>query len=161
MATHPLDVVGWDGYYFPWAFNIGDFEPITGRIHQPPPVHQTFEGDGFVICSFVPRLYDYHPDAVPAPYNHSNVDSDEVMFFSNTSYGARKGVIEAGSMTFHPSSLPHSPQGDAAARSVAARGKLSDYLAVMLDTFFEPLHITKAGLACADKDYALSWHKKP
>jgi homogentisate 1,2-dioxygenase len=106
---HPFDLVGWDGYYYPWIFNIHDFEPITGRIHQPPPVHQTFQGNGFVICSFVPRLFDYHPQAIPAPYAHSNVDSDEIIYYVEGRFMSRKG-IEAESITYHPMGLPHGPQ---------------------------------------------------
>ena len=105
---HPLDVVGWDGHLWPYAFNIEDFEPITGRVHQPPPVHQTFDGPGFVVCSFVPRLFDYHPDAIPAPYNHSNVDSDEVIYYAEGDFMSRKGVDRA-SLTVHPNGIPHGP----------------------------------------------------
>ncbi len=153
MAFHPFDVVGWDGYYFPWAFNIDDFEPITGRIHQPPPVHQTFEGDGFVICSFVPRLYDYHPDAVPAPYNHANVMTDEVLYYAKEKFMSRKG-IEYGSITLHPDGLTHGPQPGKMEESI---GKTeTEELAVMIDTF-KPLQITKQALAVDDTSYAQSW----
>lgn len=153
MATHPLDVVGWDGYYFPWAFNIGDFEPITGRIHQPPPVHQTFEGDGFVICSFVPRLYDYHPEAVPAPYNHSNVMTDEVLYYAKDSFMSRKG-IEYASITLHPDGLVHGPHPGKMDESVGKAA--TDELAVMIDTF-RPLKVTRQALEVEDRDYMKSW----
>ena len=108
LDHHPFDVVGWDGYFYPWAFNIHDFEPIVGRVHQPPPVHQTFQGDGFVVCSFCPRPYDFDPEAVPAPYNHSNVDSDEVLYYASSEFMSRKG-IEFGSITHHPDGIPHGP----------------------------------------------------
>ena len=108
LDHHPFDVVGWDGYFYPWAFNIHDFEPIVGRVHQPPPVHQTFQGDGFVVCSFCPRPYDFHPEAVPAPYNHSNVDSDEVLYYASSEFMSRKG-IEFGCITHHPDGIPHGP----------------------------------------------------
>ncbi len=164
MGHHPFDLVGWEGSLYPFTFASSDHHSISREIHTAPPVRQTFQAgsaphSGFSICTFRAQVEGWHPLDIPAPYAHYNVDSDEVMFFSNTSYGARKGYVEPGSMTFHPSSLPHSPHGDAAERSKAARGKVSDYLAVMLDTFFEPLHITKAGLSCADKEYPLSWHK--
>ena len=150
---HPLDVVGWDGHLWPYAFNIRDFEPITGRIHQPPTVHQTFAAPGFVICSFVPRLFDYHPQAIPAPYNHSNVDSDEVLYYVSDNFMSRKG-IESGSLTWHPRGLPHGPH---LGMSEASIGKQeTDEVAVMIDTF-EPLHITQEAIACEDPDYAYSW----
>ncbi len=153
LAHHPFDVVGWDGYYYPWALNIEDFEPITGRVHQPPPVHQTFEGDGFVVCSYVPRLYDYHPQSVPAPYNHSNTGSDEVLYYCNDEFMSRKG-IELGSVTLHPDGLPHGPQPGKAEESIGK--KETRELAVMLDTV-EPLRVSKAVLACEDPEYGRSW----
>jgi homogentisate 1,2-dioxygenase len=150
---HPLDVVGWDGHLWPFAFNIDDFEPITGRVHQPPPVHQTFEGPGFVICSFVPRLFDYHPLAIPAPYNHSNVDSDEVIYYVRGEFMSRRGVEEAA-ITIHPNGIPHGPHPGAYEGSI---GKTrTDELAVMVDTF-RPLRLTKQALAVEDRSYAFSW----
>lgn len=150
---HPLDVVGWDGHLWPYAFNIEDFEPITGRVHQPPPVHQTFEGPGFVVCSFVPRLFDYHPLSIPAPYNHSNVDSDEVLYYVDGNFMSRRG-IEAASMTIHPGGIPHGPHPG---RYEGSIGKAqTDELAVMIDTF-HPLQVTQAAAALEDKDYAYSW----
>jgi len=152
---HPFDVVGWDGYLYPWAFNISDFEPITGSIHQPPPVHQTFEARNFVVCSFVPRMLDYHPNAVPIPYNHSNLDSDEVLFYVNEKFGSRRG-IEAGSITLHPAGLPHGPQPGAVEASL---GKMrTEELAVMVDTF-RPLHMTRAAAAIEDGSYPFSWNR--
>ncbi len=153
LDHHPLDVVGWDGYFYPWAFNIHDFEPIVGRIHQPPPVHQTFQGDGFVICSFCPRPYDFDPQAVPAPYNHSNVDSDEVLFYASSEFMSRKG-IEYGSITHHPDGLPHGPHPGRAEASIGARA--TNELAVMMDSF-RPLHVAKAALALEDPGYHRSW----
>ena len=153
LTHHPFDTVGWDGYYYPWAFNIDDFEPITGRIHQPPPVHQTFEGNGFVVCSFVPRLFDYHPDAIPAPYNHSNIGSDEVLYYCSDEFMSRKG-IEFGSITLHPDGMPHGPHPGKAEASIGL--KETKETAVMLDTF-KPLHVAKAALACEDKNYQTSW----
>ena len=153
---HPFDVIGWDGYYFPWILNINDFEPITGSIHQPPPVHQTFQSQGFVICSFVSRLFDYHPDAIPAPYPHSNVDSDEVIFYSKGNFMSRRGVDE-GSMTYHPIGLPHGPQPGKYEESIGKKN--TDELAVMIDTF-NPLYITKAAEKYSDKDYPFSWLEK-
>ncbi|KAF3890616.1 MULTISPECIES: homogentisate 1,2-dioxygenase [Nostocales] len=150
---HPLDVVGWDGHLYPFAFNIEDFEPITGRIHQPPPVHQTFEAPGFVICSFVPRLFDYHPLAIPAPYNHSNVDSDEVIYYVSGNFMSRKG-IERSSITIHPSGIPHGPHPGMYEGSIGK--ERTNELAVMIDTF-RPLQLTKQALALEDKDYAYSW----
>ena len=153
LDHHPFDVVGWDGYYFPWALSIDDFEPITGRLHQPPPVHQTFEGDGFVVYSFVPRLFDYHPEAVPAPYNHSNIGSDEVLYYCSSEFMSRKG-IEYGSVTFHPDGLPHGPHPGKIEESIGKKD--TKELAVMVDTF-EPLTVAKAALACEDPDYTRSW----
>ena len=150
---HPFDLVGWDGYYFPWVFNINDFEPITGSIHQPPPVHQTFKSDGFVICSFVSRMFDYHKDAIPAPYPHSNVDSDEVIFYSKGDFMSRKG-IGLESITYHPMGLPHGPQPGKYEASIGK--KWTDELAVMIDTF-KPLHITQNAIDIEDKKYYLSW----
>jgi homogentisate 1,2-dioxygenase len=150
---HPWNTVGWDGYYYPWALNIEDFEPIVGRVHQPPPVHQTFEGDGYVICSFVPRLYDFHPDAVPAPYNHSNVMSDEVLYYANSEFMSRSG-IEYGSITHHPDGLPHGPQPGKTEESIGKRA--TNELAVMVDTF-RPLRVSKAILPVEDPDYGTSW----
>ena len=153
LDHHPCDVVGWDGYYYPWAFNIEDFEPITGRVHQPPPVHQTFDVDGFVVCSYVPRLFDYHPQSIPAPYNHSNVGSDEMLYYCNEEFMSRKG-IEYGSITLHPDGLPHGPQPGKAEESV---GKTrTNELAVMIDTF-APLTVAAPALPCEDASYARSW----
>jgi homogentisate 1,2-dioxygenase len=154
-ARHPFDVVGWDGCLYPYAFNIGDFEPITGRVHQPPPVHQTFEGPNFVVCSFVPRKVDYHPQAVPVPYNHHNVDSDEVLFYTGGSYEARKGSgIGQGSISLHPAGLTHGPQPGAVERSLGA--EFFDELAVMVDTF-RPLELGAAAAACEDPGYPWTW----
>jgi homogentisate 1,2-dioxygenase len=154
-AQHPFDVVGWDGCLYPWAFSIHDFEPITGRLHQPPPVHQTFEGPNFVICSFVPRKVDYHPLAVPVPYNHHNVDSDEVLFYTGGDYEARRGSgIGQGSLSLHPSGFTHGPQPGAVERSLGA--ERFDELAVMVDTF-RPLDLCDAALACEDPGYAWTW----
>jgi homogentisate 1,2-dioxygenase len=150
---HPLDVVGWDGYFYPWAFNIRDFEPIVGRVHQPPPVHQTFEGDGFVICSFCPRPYDFDPNSVPAPYNHSNVDSDEVLYYASSEFMSRKG-IEFGSITHHPDGIPHGPHPGRAEASIGA--KYTNELAVMMDSF-RPLTVAKAALPIEDPEYYRSW----
>jgi homogentisate 1,2-dioxygenase len=154
-ATHPFDVVGWDGCLYPFRFNIRDFEPITGRIHQPPPAHQVFEGANFVICNFVPRKVDYHPLAVPVPYYHSNVDSDEVMFYCGGDYEARKGSgIGPGSVSLHPGGHTHGPQPGAVERSLGA--EFFDELAVMVDTF-RPLELGQAAFDCEDADYAFSW----
>ena len=152
-AHHPCDVVGWDGYYFPWSISIHDFEPIVGSIHQPPPVHQTFQGKGFVICSFVPRLFDFHPDSVPAPYPHSNVDSDEVIYYSRGDFMSRQG-IQKESITLHPMGLPHGPQPGKYQSSIGK--KKTDELAVMIDTF-KPLNVRKSALKIDDADYPLSW----
>jgi len=154
-AHHPFDVVGWDGHLYPWAFSIHDFEPITGRVHQPPPVHQTFQGPNFVICSFVPRKVDYHPLSIPVPYNHHNVDSDELLFYTGGNYEARRGSgIEQGSMSLHPSGFTHGPQPGAAERSIGV--DYFDELAVMVDTF-RPLDLCDAALACEDTLYAWTW----
>lgn len=149
----PLDLVGWDGFLWPYSFSIHDFEPITGRIHQPPPVHQTFQGHNFVICSFVPRLFDYHPLAIPAPYNHSNIDSDEVLYYAEGNFMSRKG-IERGSFTLHPGGLPHGPHPGTAEKSIGA--KETHELAVMIDTF-RPLYLTEDALAFVDNKYPMSW----
>jgi homogentisate 1,2-dioxygenase len=154
-AEHPFDVVGWDGCLYPYAFNVADFEPITGRVHQPPPVHQVFEGENFVICNFVPRKVDYHPLAVPVPYYHSNVDSDEVMFYVGGDYEARKGSgITIGSISLHPGGHAHGPQPGAAQASLGA--ERFDELAVMVDTF-RPLELGEGALACEDPAYAWTW----
>ena len=149
----PLDIVGWDGFLWPYAFSVHEFEPITGRIHQPPPVHQTFEGRNFVICSFVPRLFDYHPLSIPAPYNHSNIDSDEVLYYAEGNFMSRRG-IERGSFTLHPGGLPHGPHPGTVEKSIGA--KETKELAVMLDTF-HPLFLTTDAKEFVDKNYPLSW----
>ncbi len=154
-ATHPFDVVGWDGCLYPYTFNIDDYQPITGRVHQPPPVHQVFEGHNFVICNFLPRKVDYHPLAVPVPYYHSNVDSDEVMFYVAGDYEARKGSgIAQGSISLHPGGYAHGPQPEAIEASLGA--ERFDETAVMVDTF-APLELGEAGVACEDEAYAWSW----
>lgn len=153
LDHHPFDVVGWDGCYYPWALSIHDFEPIVGSLHQPPPVHQTFEGDHFVVCSFVPRLFDFHPQAVPVPYNHSNVMSDEVLYYANAEFMSRKG-IEYGSLTLHPGGLPHGPQPGRVEESLGK--KRTDELAVMLDTF-HPLHVSVDASEFEDSAYGRSW----
>lgn len=153
---NPLDVVGWDGYVFPYAFSIHDFAPITGKLHMPPPIHQTFQGHNFVICSFCPRQLDYHPNAVVVPYNHSNVDSDEILYYCNDKFGSRKG-IEEGSITMHPLGIPHGPQPGAVEASLGATR--TEELAVMLDTYY-PLKVTKAALGLEDPDYWKSWQVK-
>ncbi|MBK8736385.1 MAG: homogentisate 1,2-dioxygenase [Saprospiraceae bacterium] len=151
--NHPFDVIGWDGYVYPYAFSIHDFEPITGRVHQPPPVHQTFDGKNFVICSFVPRLYDYHPYAIPAPYNHSNIDSDEVLYYVDGDFMSRNHV-EKGMITLHPGGIPHGPHPGAMERSIGA--KETRELAVMVDTF-RPLLMTEHAVSIEDPNYFLSW----
>ncbi len=153
--THPFDVVGWDGCLYPYRFSIHDFEPLTGRVHQPPPVHQVFEGHNFVVCNFVPRKVDYHPLAIPVPYYHSNVDSDEVMFYCGGDYSARKGSgIDQGSISVHPGGYSHGPQPGAYERSIGVQSV--DELAVMVDTF-RPLELGEGGLACEDPGYAWTW----
>lgn len=152
-ANHPFDLIGWDGYSYPYAFSIHNFEPITGRLHQPPPVHQTFEAHNFVVCSFVPRLYDYHPESVPAPYNHSNVDSDEVLYYVDGDFMSRKHV-EKGQITLHPKGIPHGPHPGTVEKSIGA--KETKELAVMVDTF-HPLKITENAMNMEDKDYFKSW----
>ncbi len=152
-AHHPFNVVGWDGYNFPYAFSIHDFEPITGRVHLPPPIHQTFETSAFVICSFVPRLYDYHPDSIPAPYNHSNIDSDEVLYYVDGDFMSRNN-IEKGQITLHPAGIPHGPHPGAYERSI---GKTeTQELAVMIDTF-KPLKLTKRAMEMELPEYVKSW----
>lgn len=150
---HPFDVVGWDGYCYPFAFSIHDFEPITGRIHQPPPVHLTFEARNFVICSFVPRMYDYHPDSIPAPYNHSNIDSDELLYYVDGDFMSRKHVTR-GMITLHPGGIPHGPHPGAVEKSIGK--KETGELAVMIDTF-HPLKLTKNALDIEDPEYVMSW----
>jgi homogentisate 1,2-dioxygenase len=152
-AHHPFDVVGWDGCCYPFAFSIHDFEPITGRVHQPPPVHQTFEANNFVICSFVPRLYDYHPDAIPAPYNHSNIDSDELLYYVDGDFMSRKNVTR-GMITLHPAGIPHGPHPGTVEKSIGQ--KETKELAVMVDTF-HPLMLTNYALAIENQDYIMSW----
>lgn len=153
---HPFDIVGWDGCVYPFAFNISDFEPITGSIHQPPPTHQNFEAHNFVVCSFCPRALDYHPEAIPIPYNHSNLDSDEMLYYCNDKFGSRTG-IEEGSITLHPSGLPHGPQPGAVEASL---GKTrTEELAVMVDTF-RPLKLTEFAAEIEDSSYSYSWKRK-
>jgi homogentisate 1,2-dioxygenase len=153
LDHHPHDVVGWDGYLYPWIFNVRDFEPITGRVHQPPPVHQTFQGWNFVVCSFVPRLFDYHPQGIPAPYNHSNVNSDEVIYYCDGNFMSRRG-IDKYDITLHPSGLPHGPQPGATEKSLGA--EKTEELAVMVDTF-NPLHVAVEALELEKPGYQDSW----
>jgi homogentisate 1,2-dioxygenase len=150
---HPIDIVGWDGCYYPYTFNVDDFAPITGQLHMPPPIHQTFEAHNFVICSFCPRALDFHPDAIPVPYNHSNLDSDEVLYYVEGNYKARRG-IEVGSITAHPQGIPHGPHPGTVERSLGA--KWTNELAVMCDTF-RPLHPTAAAIQLDDAAYPASW----
>ena len=153
VARHPCDVVGWDGYCYPYAFNLDEFAPITGKLHQPPPAHATFEANGAAFCAFVPRLFDYHPLAIPVPYNHSSVDCDEVLYYVSGNFMSRRGV-EEGSITLHTAGAPHGPQPGAVEASL---GKAStDEIAVMVDTF-SPLHMAQAALDCEDADYYRSW----
>lgn len=152
-ASHPFDIVGWDGYNFPYAFSIHDFEPITGRVHLPPPIHQTFETDAFVICSFCPRLYDYHPESIPAPYNHSNIDSDEVLYYVDGDFMSRNN-IDKGQITLHPAGIPHGPHPGAYERSIGKKETFE--LAVMVDTF-KPLQLTQQAIDMEVKDYYKSW----
>ena len=152
-ATHPFDIVGWDGYNFPYGFSIHNFEPITGRVHQPPPVHQTFETSAFVVCSFVPRLYDYHPQSIPAPYNHSNIDSDEVLYYVDGDFMSRKNV-EEGFISLHPAGIPHGPHPGTYEASIGK--SRTEELAVMIDTF-KPLKLTQAALDIDDGKYYKSW----
>ncbi len=153
LAHHPFDLVGWDGYYFPWIFNINDFMPITGKVHQPPPVHQTFSAPGFVICSFVPRLFDYHEKSIPAPYAHSNLESDEILYYTAGDFMSRKG-ISLGSLTFHPQGIAHGPQPGKYEGSIGK--KATDEVAVVLDTF-RPLQITAEAMQYDDPKYPYSW----
>jgi homogentisate 1,2-dioxygenase len=156
-AHHPFDVVGWDGCLYPYRFSIHDFEPVTGRVHQPPPVHQTFAGPRFVVCSFVPRKLDYHPLSVPAPYNHANVDCDEVLYYCDGDFTSRKGAgIEAGSISLHPAGFTHGPQPGSVEASLGA--ERTDELAVMVDTF-RPLRLAEGARACEDPDYPWSWSR--
>lgn len=150
---HPLNTVGWDGCEYPWIFNIGDFEPITGRVHQPPPVHQTFQGPNFVVCSFVPRKLDYHPLSIPVPYNHSNIDSDEMLYYVNGNFGSRRG-IERSSISLHPRGIPHGPHPGAVEKSLGV--ERTEELAVMIDTFY-PLKYTAAAHGIDDDSYPYSW----
>ncbi len=150
---HPLNVVGWDGCEYPWIFNIADFEPITGRVHQPPPVHQTFQGPNFVVCSFVPRKLDYHPLSIPVPYNHSNIDSDEMLYYVNGNFGSRRG-IERSSISLHPRGIPHGPHPGAVEKSLGV--ERTDELAVMIDTFY-PLKYTTLASTLDDENYPYSW----
>ncbi len=164
LGHHPFDLVGWEGALYPFSFDSSDHHSIAREIHTAPPVRQTFQAgnaphSGFSICTFRAQVEGWNIKDVPAPYAHYNVDSDEMMFFSNTTYGARKGIVEPGSITFHPAGLPHSPHGDAAKESFKSRGKLSDYLAVMLDTFFESLLPTEKAQKFCDPRYPLSWAK--
>ncbi|XZF15099.1 homogentisate 1,2-dioxygenase [Chitinophagaceae bacterium MMS25-I14] len=152
-ANHPFDVVGWDGTEYPYALSIHDFEPITGRVHQPPPVHQTFDAHNFVICSFVPRLYDYHPQSIPAPYNHSNIDSDEVLYYVDGDFMSRKNVTR-GMITLHPAGIPHGPHPGTVEKSIGK--KETQELAVMVDTF-HPLKLTNDALGIEDDKYVMSW----
>lgn len=152
-STHPFDAIGWDGYLYPFAFSIHNYEPITGRLHMPPPIHQTFEGRGYVICSFVPRLYDYHPLSIPAPYNHSNVDSDEILYYVDGDFMSRKHV-ERGMITLHPKGIPHGPHPGTVEKSIGA--KETKELAVMIDPF-HPLMITEEALKIEDPTYWKSW----
>ncbi|MBP6411884.1 MAG: homogentisate 1,2-dioxygenase, partial [Bacteroidia bacterium] len=151
--NHPFDVVGWDGYEFPYAFNIKNFEPITGRIHMPPPIHQNFEGRNFVVCSFVPRLYDYHPEAIPAPYHHSNVDSDEILYYVEGDFMSRNN-IQRGQITLHPSGIPHGPHPGAIERSIGK--KETNEMAVMIDPF-NPVMLTEEAMNINIKEYYQSW----
>ncbi len=152
-ANHPFDVIGWDGCCYPYIFSIHDFEPITGRVHQPPPVHQTFDAQNFVVCSFCPRLYDYHPNAIPAPYNHSNIDSDELLYYVAGDFMSRKNVTP-GMITLHPAGIPHGPHPGAVEKSIGK--KETQELAVMVDTF-NPLQLTKEALRIENKGYTMSW----
>ncbi len=157
LDHHPFDLIGWDGYYYPWAFSIHDFEPRVGRFHLPPPTHQTFEGDGFVVCSFCPRPFDFDPEAVPAPYNHSNVESDEVIFYAGSEFMSRRG-IEFGSLTLHPDGIPHGPHPGMTEASIGK--KATHELAVMVDTF-RPLKVSQAAAQVEDREYYRSWIAEP
>ena len=151
--NHPFDVVGWDGFNYPYAFSIHDFEPITGRIHMPPPIHQTWEAAGFVVCSFVPRMYDYHPKSIPSPYHHSNIDSEELLYYVDGDFMSRNN-IEKGQLTLHPGGIPHGPHPGAIERSVGK--KETGELAVMIDPF-SPLMITEEAMNLQVDDYYKSW----
>jgi homogentisate 1,2-dioxygenase len=155
-ASHPFDAVGWDGYCYPFGFSIFDFEPITGRIHMPPPIHQQFESKNFVICSFVPRLYDYHPEAIPAPYHHSNIDSDEILYYVEGDFMSRND-IQPGQFTLHPAGIPHGPHPGAIERSIGK--KETREIAVMIDPF-KPVKVTYEAMNCEVKDYFKSWTKQ-
>ncbi len=155
-GTHPFDFAGWDGFCYPWAISIHDFEPITGRVHQPPPVHQMFEAHNFVVCSFVPRIYDYHPQAIPAPYNHSNIDSDEVLYYVDGDFMSRKSV-EKGQITLHPGGIPHGPHPGTVEKSIGKEA--TEELAVMVDPF-RPLMLTEDAVAIEDEGYYSSWKEE-
>nr|MDQ6945185.1 homogentisate 1,2-dioxygenase [Actinomycetota bacterium] len=156
LSHHPFDVVGWDGCLYPYAFNIADFEPVVGRVHLPPPVHQTFEGPGFVVCSFCPRPFDFDPAAVPVPYHHANVDSDEVLFYVGGDFMSRRGAgIEVGSVTLHPAGFAHGPQPGSIEASLGQAG--TEEWAVMVDSF-QPLQLGPAARAAEDTGYAWSWN---
>jgi homogentisate 1,2-dioxygenase len=152
-GTHPFDFIGWDGFHYPWAFSIHNFEPITGRLHQPPPVHQTFEGNNFVICSFVPRKFDYHPLSIPAPYNHSNVDSDELLYYVDGDFMSRKSVVK-GQITLHPGGIPHGPHPGSVEKSIGK--EFTNELAIMIDPF-NPLMLTEHAITIEDPEYYKSW----
>ena len=154
--NHPFDLVGWDGYFYPWKLNIKDFMPITGKIHQPPPVHQTFQSKGFVVCSFVPRIFDYHEESIPAPYAHSNLDSEEIIYYVEGDFMSRKD-IEPESITYHPMGLTHGPQPGKIEQSIGA--KSTEEFAVMIDTF-KPLNLTEDTQSIEDKEYVFSWRNK-
>ena len=156
-ANHPFDLIGWDGYSYPYAINIFDFEPITGRIHMPPPIHQQFEGHNFVICSFVPRMYDYHPQAIPAPYHHSNIDADEILYYVDGDFMSRNN-IQAGQFTLHPAGIPHGPHPGAIERSIGK--KETQEVAVMIDPF-NPMKIAKSAMPHEVPDYYKSWLEEP
>jgi len=153
LDHHPFDVAGWDGFLYPWIFNIGDFEPITGRVHQPPPAHQTFQGHNFVVCSFVPRLFDYHPQAIPAPYNHSNINSDEVIYYAEGNFMSRKGIGHYD-ISLHPYGLPHGPQPGMTEESIGKQE--TSELAVMVDAFY-PLQLTQQAMEIEKPEYMASW----
>jgi homogentisate 1,2-dioxygenase len=157
VQNHPFDVIGWDGYCYPYAFNLDEFAPITGKLHQPPPAHATFESPGAAYCAFVPRLFDYHPLAIPVPYNHSSVDCDEVLYYVSGNFMSRRGV-EEGSITLHAAGAPHGPQPGAVEQSLGK--KSTDEIAVMIDTF-RPLQLAQAALECEDPQYFRSWVEQP
>jgi homogentisate 1,2-dioxygenase len=157
VQNHPFDVIGWDGYCYPYAFNLDEFAPITGKLHQPPPAHATFESPGAAYCAFVPRLFDYHPLAIPVPYNHSSVDCDEVLYYVSGNFMSRRGV-EEGSITLHAAGAPHGPQPGAVEQSLGK--KSTDEIAVMIDTF-KPLQLAQAALECEDPQYFRSWVEQP